>query len=184
MEPFIGMICIFGFNFAPRDWAFCQGQLLSIASNSALFALLGTTYGGNGVQTFGLPDLRGRVPLGQGQGPGLSNYVIGQAAGSENTTLTALNLPQHTHQVSVSIPVSGTPGTEFLPANGLSNLAAGLDGSGLEVMSYTQAATTASLKPFVANTGIAGSSSAFSNMQPYLVMNYCIALQGIFPSRN
>ncbi|MCA0381785.1 MAG: tail fiber protein [Bacteroidetes bacterium] len=184
MDPFLGMICIFGFNFPPRGWAFCQGQLLSIAQNTALFSLLGTTYGGNGQTTFALPDLRGRVPLGQGQGPGLPNYTLGEIAGSTTTTLLTTNMPQHIHQVSLSIPVASTAGTEAAPANGLSTLAAAVDGSGLEVMTYTQATADRTLKPFVANTGIAGGSQPFNNMQPYLAVNYCIAMQGIFPSRN
>jgi len=98
-QPFVGQISIFGFNFAPRGWAFCQGQLLSIAQNSALFSLLGTTYGGDGVTTFGLPDLRGRVPNGVGQGPGLANYVQGEVSGTESATLTVNNLAAHSHGV-------------------------------------------------------------------------------------
>src|SRR5215831_16990317 len=96
-EPFVAQIQIFAFNFAPRGWAFCAGQILSISQNTALFSLLGTTYGGNGQTTFGLPDLRGRVPLSPGQGPGLSNYSLGQVGGAENVTLTTTQMPQHTH---------------------------------------------------------------------------------------
>src|ERR1700710_1746158 len=97
MEAFLATILLFAGNFAPSGWAFCNGQLLAIAQNQALFSLLGTTYGGNGIQTFGLPDLRGRVPIHFGQGPGLSSYSIGQSGGTENTTLLLNNLPQHNH---------------------------------------------------------------------------------------
>src|SRR3954468_23228168 len=98
-EPFLGEIRMFGGNFAPRGWAFCNGQILSIAQNTALFSLLGTTYGGNGQTTFGLPDLRGRVAVSAGQGPGLSNYSLGELAGSESVTLTSANMPAHNHSV-------------------------------------------------------------------------------------
>src|SRR5690349_13883210 len=96
-EPFIGEIIMFAGNFAPRGWAFCQGQILSIAQNTALFSILGTTYGGNGQTTFALPDFRGRVPVGQGQGPGLSSYVLGEVSGTESTTLLTTNMPVHNH---------------------------------------------------------------------------------------
>src|SRR5262252_4819881 len=101
-DPFLGMIALFGFNFAPRGWAFCNGQLLSIAQNTALFALLGTNFGGNGTSTFGLPDLRGRVPVGFGQGQGLSDITIGEVSGVENLTLLLSNMPSHTHTITLS----------------------------------------------------------------------------------
>ena len=110
MEPFIGMIVQFGGNFAPRGWALCDGQLMSIAQNSALFSILGTTYGGDGRTTFALPDLRSRVPIHPGQGPGLSRYVLGQAGGVESVTLTVNNMPSHNHSFSGSSSVGSTVG--------------------------------------------------------------------------
>src|SRR6476659_7582144 len=103
-EPFLGEIRMVGFNFAPQGWALCNGQILSIAQNTALFSLLGTTYGGNGTQTFGLPNLQSRVPMHWGQGPGLSNYVIGEQTGTENVTILTSNLPPHTHTATVALP--------------------------------------------------------------------------------
>src|SRR4051794_10683767 len=110
-EPFIGEVIMFAGNFAPRGWALCQGQLLSIAQNTALFSILGTTYGGNGQTTFALPDLRGRVPLGQGQGPGLSSYVLGEVAGNENVTLISTQMPQHNHLLNCNSDSANTDQT-------------------------------------------------------------------------
>ena len=164
-EPFIGQIILFAGNFAPRGYAFCAGQLLPIAQNTALFSILGTTYGGNGQTTFALPDLRGRAPLSSGQGPGLSNYDLGQSAGQETHTLNANEMPQHTHLPQAA---SGDQTT---------NRAAGsVPASG---GAY---ATTANASG--AATSSAGGSQPHNNLQPYLVLNYCIALEGIFPSRN
>ena len=114
MEPFIGYITHVGFNFAPVGWAFCDGQLLSIADNKALFSLIGTTYGGDGVSTFALPDLRSRVPVHIGQGPGLSSYVLGQRAGTESTGLTVNQIPAHTHS-----PLAAVAGTSASPVNAI-----------------------------------------------------------------
>src|SRR5689334_21806331 len=133
-EPFLGQICIFGFNFAPNGWAFCQGQLMPIAQNTALFSLLGTQYGGNGQTTFALPDLRGRVPLGFGQGPGLSPYTIGEQAGVEAVTLVQGQMPQHSHLVSAN----GNPGPEAGPIN---NFPAA-DGGGVTTEYATSASGT------------------------------------------
>jgi microcystin-dependent protein len=181
MDVFLGSIMTVGFNFAPRGFAFCNGQLLSIAQNSALFALLGTMYGGDGRVTFGLPDLRGRVPIGMGQGPGLSNYNQGQVGGVEMTTLTNGQMPAHTHtlqlsaavQVSTANPSSDEAANGFL-ANTSSNFyaTAGTPGNNLGGVSISGTA------------GPAGGNQPVSIMQPYLVINYVIALQGIFPSRN
>lgn len=172
-EPFLGQICSFGFQFAPKGWAFCAGQIISIAQNSALFSLLGTTYGGNGVQTFGLPDLRGRVGINQGQGPGLSPYSLGQVAGSENNTLITANLPAHNHLVSCN----GTDGNPNAAKSPVNNFPGYNDAS----PSY---ATTANgvMNPMM--TSLTGSSIPVNNLQPYLCINFCIAMQGIFPSRN
>ena len=174
-EPFIAEIIMFGGNFAPRGWALCNGQILPIAQNTALFSLLGTTYGGNGQTTFALPDLRGRVPNNQGQGPGLQNYSLGQAAGSENETLIASNIPP----VPVTITVNANAdSTSSKPAN---NFPAGLsNGNG-----YNNASDNSTHWNANALTGTTGGSSIpVNNIQPYLCVNFIIALEGIFPSRN
>ncbi|MEM6769767.1 MAG: tail fiber protein [Bacteroidota bacterium] len=180
MEPFIGQIQLFGFNFAPRGWAKCEGQLLPIAQNSALFSLLGTTYGGDGRTTFALPDLRGRVAVGMGRGNGLSNVNIGEKLGSETNRLTAGQLPAHQHgltQASVSVPVSTedadqdeTDGNFLANSEIYHDAANGTYGSG--PISVTGVTDTT------------GSSQAINNIQPSLGLNYCIALVGIFPSRS
>ncbi len=173
-----------GFNFAPQGWARCEGQLLSIASNSALFSLLGTTYGGDGRSTFALPDLRGRVPIGQGSGPGLPNYSWGQKAGNYETHLTTSNLPAHSHTGNVnvssananlstptagaSIGVSGnTTGRSFTPSQ-----------------TYNNSAANVALNASSLTTHNTGSNIPFSNVQPYLGMYWIIALVGIYPSRS
>ncbi|MGC4119708.1 MAG: tail fiber protein [Myxococcales bacterium] len=164
-EPFIGQIIIAGFNFAPRGYAFCNGQLLSIAQNTALFSLLGTTYGGNGQTTFALPNLQGRVPIHQGQGQGLNNRTLGEMSGTESATLLSSNLPFHTH------PMTGSSSQAL--ADSPASAAPAVGGA------YGMPADTA-----MAPTGGAGSNNPFSIMPPYLVLNFCIAIQGIFPSRN
>ena len=197
MDAYLGMIVAFGFNFAPRGWAFCQGQLLAINSNQALFALLGTTYGGNGVQTFGLPDLRGRTLIGQGQGAGLSNYSMGQLSGSESTTLGITNMPAHVHTMpSTAATQAGNAvagnGDASTPENNYLALSPKV-GSGPNATQLKTYATTAAtpvklgggaISTTAATTGQAGGSQPFSILQPYLVINCCIALEGIFPSRN
>lgn len=167
--PFLGQISLYAFNFAPRGWATCDGQLLPIAQNQALFALLGTSYGGNGVQNFALPNLRGRVPVHWGQGPGLSNYVVGESVGSENVTLLSTQMPQHAHQVVAS----GNPPSQGGPAN-----AVWATGSTSPYASSANAAMAAGALT------AAGGSQPHPNIAPSLVLNCCIALQGIFPSRN
>lgn len=181
-EPFIGEVKVFGFNFAPKGYMTCQGQILSIAQNTALFSLLGTTYGGNGQTTFALPDLQGRAPIGQGQGPGLSFYAMGQVGGVENTTLTSVNMPQHVHTLNsarVQLKVNGSIGDANSP-----------DGAYLGFNATTTVYTeTPGTNEFAApavvsgSTDIAGGSQPFSILNPYLCMNYSIATQGIFPSR-
>jgi microcystin-dependent protein len=164
--PFLGEIRLFPFNFAPRNWAFCQGQTMAISQNSALFSLLGTTYGGNGTTTFLLPDLRGRVAVGQGNGSGLSPYSFGQVGGVESVTLLQSQLPAHTHaQPVTNSAASGSRPNGTVPATG-GSYAASSDGGA-----------------FVA-TSATGGSQPFGIVQPYLAMSYCIALSGIFPSRN
>jgi microcystin-dependent protein len=175
MDPFLGMITIFGFNFAPRGWAFCAGQILSIQQNTALFALLGTTYGGNGQTTFGLPDLRSRVAIGMGQGPGFSNYVIGQTGGTENVTLLSQQMPAHTHTMMGSADAQ-TVGN--VSGSSLGSAARGASSGTI------YAPGTTNQVPMGSATTPAGGNQPHPNMQPYLTVNYCIALEGIFPSRN
>ena len=175
-EPFIGQIMMFAGNFAPRDWAFCDGQLLSIAQNTALFSILGTTYGGNGQTTFALPDLRGRVPIQQGQGPGLSPYILGQASGVENVTLLISNIPAHTHSLGASSGQGDSPSPEgAVPAVTVD------PNSQQPLNSY---ASTPNTSMAATSVGLAGGSQPHTNIQPYLSINFIIALEGIFPSRS
>jgi microcystin-dependent protein len=171
-EPFLGEIRLFGFNYAPNGWAFCQGQLLPIAQNSALFALLGTMYGGNGQTTFALPDFRGRVPVGMGQGPGLPSYTQGEMSGEVSHTLIISEMPSHNHLVSPS------------QSAGTANPAGAFPGSDQRtpLNIYNATADGPTMNPQV--VGQTGGSQPHNNMQPYLAMNYCIALNGIFPPRS
>ena len=170
-EPFLGEIRMFAGNFAPRGWAFCNGQLLSIAQNSALFAILGTTYGGNGQSTFALPNLQSRVPLHPGQGPGLSPYSLGQTGGSETVTLLTNQMPAHTHLVSASSSNGNTvsPQSAFPASNANNN------------RDYNTSANTTMSSQMIS---AAGGSQPHNNVQPYTCVNFIIALEGIFPSRN
>jgi microcystin-dependent protein len=182
MDEFIAIIKMFGGNFAPRGWALCNGQILSIAQNTALFSLLGTTFGGNGQTTFALPDLRGRVPIHPGQGPGLSPYSLGQQAGSENVTLTILNMPQHTHtfaQPASSSDGNTTSASNNLPAVGVVNI-----GGSDNTLSNFRLTDAPDVTLRAGNTGIAGGSQPSTIIQPYLCVNFIICLEGIFPSRN
>ncbi len=188
LEPFLGEICIVPYNFAPRNYAFTNGQIMSIAQNSALFALLGTTYGGNGIQTFALPDTRGRVIVGAGQSPGTSDYQLGQMGGTENVTLTVNQMPAHTHAATTTVAVKArgvsTEGNADSPSGNAwaaksrgtlySNAAPNVD-MAAGAIEVAGASTT---------IGLTGGSQPFSIVQPYLVLNPIIALQGIFPSRN
>lgn len=171
MTPYLAMIVIFGFNFPPKGWAACNGQLLPINQNQALFALLGTFYGGNGIQTFALPDLRGRVPISMGNTG--SQYQIGIPGGTENVTLTTAQMPAHNHLITGSADLGDTANPQnAFPAN-----------TGVDDREYKLAATNAVVmnSRVVNNTG---GNQPFSVLQPYLALNFCIALQGIFPSRN
>ncbi len=170
-EPFLGQIMLVPYNFAPRGWAFCSGQILPIAQNTALFSLLGTTFGGNGQTTFALPDLRGRVPNGSGQGPGLSNYDLGQVGGTETGTLTVNQMPSHNHLVNVNAD-SGDTGR-------IENTYLANSSETPYIASITTPGTMA--PQMIGNTG---GSQPFNVLQPYLTLNYCIALEGIFPSRS
>ena len=171
MNPYLGMIIMFGGNFAINGWALCQGQLLSIAQNTALFSLLGTTFGGNGQTTFALPDLRGRVPVGQGQGPGLASITLGEMGGAVTAQLLLTNLPAHQH----TLAGSSLAGNASLPTN-----AVPANSGALDKEYSTDLTAPVSMQP----TGLTGGSQPFSIRNPYLGMNYQIALQGIFPSRN
>ena len=173
--PFIGQITMFAGNFAPRNYAFCNGQILSIAQNTALFSILGTTYGGNGQTTFALPDLRGRVPIQPGQGPGLSNYSLGQQAGTETTTLLVNNLPAHNHPATVTSNASSGSASDTVPTGNF--LAA-------DNQYKNTSNTTLNASAVTVTVGPSGGGQPFNNVQPYLCINFIIGLQGIFPSRN
>lgn len=170
-EPFVGEIRMFGFNFAPKGWAFCSGQILPIQQNTALFSLLGITYGGDGRSTFALPNLQGRAPLFWGQGPGLSDYSQGQTGGTTTVTLAANQMPAHNHPMSATT----TNGSQLAPAGNI--WAQDVGGANF----YAPTATSPMNATIV---GQAGGGQAHDNMQPYLAVNFCIALQGIFPARN
>jgi microcystin-dependent protein len=170
-EPFLAEIRLFPYNFAPRGWAFCQGQLLAISQNTALFSLLGTTYGGNGITTFGLPDLRGRCAVHVGQGPGLSPYDLGQVGGTETVTLSTSQIAPHPHPANCLDANANT-------AAAANNIWA-KDAGGNPQYGTTKAAGT--MAPNI--IGPSGNGQAHNNIQPYLALNYCIALQGIFPQR-
>jgi microcystin-dependent protein len=178
MDPFLGEIRMVGFNFAPTGWALCNGQTMSISQYSALFALLGTTYGGNGTTTFNLPDLQGRVPIHWGNGAGLSPYVIGTKGGAENVALLSNQMPMHNHMVNVNNQNGGNSD----PTNGI--LAVGNTGGRTPTVNldYTTSAATGTLAP--AAVSVAGGNVPHPNIQPYLTVNFIIALVGIFPSRN
>ncbi len=172
-DQYLGEIRLFPYNFAPSGWAFCNGQIMAISQNTALFSLLGTTYGGNGTTNFALPDLRGRAAISSGQGPGLSNWALGQTVGSENVTVLQTQLPSHNHTVSPAAndsPASVTrPGGAVMARVSTAVYAGAGDGS------TTMAAST---------TSTTGGNQPMPVLNPRLVLNYCIALQGIFPSRN
>ena len=180
MEGVMAVVTMVAYDFMPKNWASCNGQILSIAQNTALFSLLGTTYGGNGVTTFGLPDLRGRVSTGCGQGPGLSNYVLGEIGGVENMSLNVNNLPPHVHNGPINITQKGGLSPDSADPSGWS--------VGAIPNGYASAATAGvnMLTPTYTNTtiGVAGSSQPFSLLTPYLTVNFVICMYGIFPSRN
>jgi microcystin-dependent protein len=177
-NPFVAEIRIFGFNFAPKGWATCGGQLLPISQNTALFSLLGTTYGGDGKSTFALPNLQGNVALQQGQGPGLSLYDLGEQTGSQTVTLLQTELPSHSHSVNAdSGAANSTSPSGNLYKDGQ------IPGSpAIAIASYnTSTPPTTTLNP--ATISPAGGGQPHNNMMPTLVLNYCIAMQGVFPPR-
>ena len=181
MDPFLGEIRMVGFNFAPTGWALCNGQLLAISSNTALFSLLGTTFGGNGTTTFALPNMQSRAPIHQGQGTGLSLYTMGENAGTENVTLIASQMPIHNHLMAVNSSNSN----QNNPTN---NILAVTNNNVTDPRNptpyptYSNAASTGTLAATAISTS--GGSTPHPNLQPFLVVNFIIALQGVFPSRS
>jgi len=170
-EPFLGEIQIVPYNFAPRGWAFCNGQILPISQNTALFSILGTTYGGNGTTNYALPNLQGATPIHWGQGAGLSSYIVGDVGGTPSVTLLSSEMPAHTHQLSGdgSAATTGTP-----------NASESLGKA--DVPMYNGAT---SLTPMSNSAiGVAGGGAPHNNLQPYLVLSFVIAMQGVYPSRN
>lgn len=172
MDPFVAEIRIFAGNFAPRGWAFCNGQLLPISQNTALFSLLGTTYGGDGRVTFALPDLQGRAPMHPGQGPGLSFHNLGEQGGAETNTLSSAGIPSHVHGTAFN--ATSGPATTSDPQNNLHARTA--------ENIYGSRGTSVDMAP--GSVGLSGGSQPHNNMQPYLSLNFIIALQGIFPPRS
>lgn len=172
-DPFVAEIRIFPFNFAPKGWAWCNGQLLPLSQNTALFSLLGTTYGGNGKSNFALPDLQGRAPMHPGQGPGLSLHDLGEMSGSETVTLLESEIPSHTHTLRASNQTADIqePTSATSVAKASSALPFAASGGPLVSMSFN------SLTP-------AGGDQPHNNMMPYLTCYFCIALQGVFPPRS
>ena len=175
VDPFVAEIRIFGFNFAPTGWAQCNGQLLPVSQNTALFSLLGTTYGGNGASTFALPDLQGNAAMHPGQGPGLSDRVLGEMNGSQTVSLLISEMPVHSH-APVSAKIGG--GQPDPTGNMWGTSSAGK----VAALFYAPAGPTVNMHP--AAFALSGGSLPHNNLMPYLILNFCIALQGIFPSRS
>jgi microcystin-dependent protein len=173
-DPFVAEIRIFPFNFAPKGWAWCDGQLLPLSQNTALFSLLGTTYGGNGKSNFGLPDLQGRAPMHPGQGPGLSLHDLGETGGSETVSLIESEIPAHAHTIFASTAAADEEGSK----NPAGAVPGGQQGSNALYTAFAAPVATApqALAP-------AGGDQPHNNMMPYLTCYFCIALQGVFPPR-
>ncbi|WP_206082003.1 phage tail protein [Maribellus sediminis] len=179
MDPFLGQIMMFAGNFPPRGWAFCDGTLLPISSNTALFSILGTTYGGDGRTTFALPDLRGRVAMHPGHGPGLSSRILGQKGGTESVTLTTSEMPSHNHAATGTVQAKNGQPDESNPGGTVpASLTGGAEG-------YAETPNTTMKSGGVDITvGNNGGNLPHTNVQPFNCVNYIIALQGVFPSRN
>jgi microcystin-dependent protein len=179
-QPFLGEIEAFPYNFAPRGWAFCAGQILQIQQNTALFALLGTTFGGDGVRTFALPDLRGRIANGSGQGPGLAPYNLGQMGGEEAHTLAMPEMPAGPHNHAITAVNNATANGTNVPSSSVTLGAGYASESGSPVVNiYSSAGPTVPMSSLASSGG-----QPHENRMPYLAINYCIALQGIFPTRS
>jgi microcystin-dependent protein len=171
-DPFVAEIRIVGFNFAPKGWAFCNGQILPLSQNTALFSLLGTTYGGDGKSTFGLPNMQGMAPMQQGQGLGLSQRFLGETGGEETVTLLQTEIPSHNHFAMAALTSGEADPTNHTWGSGL---------KGHEVEMYAPSSSLAQMSPFALS--VTGGSLPHENMPPYLVLNFVIALQGVFPPR-
>lgn len=180
MEGVMAVVTMVGYDFAPKNWAFCNGQTLAIAQNQALFSLLGTTYGGNGINTFCLPNMQSRVGVGVGQGPGLSNYTLGEMTGAENVVLSQANLPSHMHNGNVTVTPRAADSAEDLSATG--------NFPGQIANGYAPTATSGTTMqgPNVVSVALggAGSSQPVPMLTPYLTVNFVICMYGLFPSRN
>lgn len=177
-NPFVGEIRCFGFNFAPSGWAFCNGQLLPISQNTALFSILGTIYGGDGQSTFGLPNLQGQIPMHWGSGPGGFNTVVGQVQGFSTVQLTISQIPIHAHSIVSGLIAAGGVNEHVAMPSGSAFI-----GPSAPDQIYNTSPTINA--PFSSSAiGSTGASIPHDNMQPYLVLNFCISLLGIFPSRN
>jgi microcystin-dependent protein len=191
-EPFLGQIILVPYSFAPRGWALCNGQILPINQNQALFSLLGTTYGGDGVTIFALPDLRGRVALSSGEGPATSSYTLGQVSGAESIVLNVTQLPPHSHSFALG-SLAATANVKNAAGNSRSPVGAmpAIEAAGVTATySDNAVATAGAMAPGAISlsgaptVGATGGGQPVAILQPYLTLNYCIALQGIFPSRN
>lgn len=179
-EPFLGQVTCYGFNYAPKNWALCQGQILSISQYTALFSLLGTSFGGNGQSNFGLPNLQGSVPIAYGQGPGRPVYAIGETGGQSSVTVGANELGPHGHAFNAT---SNTATATASQNNQFGKPQRGSPKAGFDLgLIYSPGAPDTRLAP--GSVGLTGGGGAHNNMQPYLALNYCIALVGIFPSRS
>lgn len=177
-DPFVGEIRCFGFNFAPRGWAMCNGQLLAISSNTALFSILGTTFGGDGRTTFALPNLEGRSPMHPGSSPGLTT-ILGEPTGSSTVTLIISEVPRHTHAIFAAQIETGGGSERSAGPTPTSYLARSGGGT-----IYQEPPTTPNTPFSTSAIGVTGNSQSHNNLQPYLVLNFCIATEGIFPARN
>lgn len=184
MEEFIGVIKLFAGNFAPRGWAMCNGQIMSISQNSALFAILGTTYGGDGQNTFALPNLQSRIPIGMGQGPGLSSYVQGQAAGQETNTLNISQMPAHNHVAVVKVSSANASISAATPNSSIATPGSLVSRTFSPTLGFNEVTPDIQLASTTVTNSVVGSSMPVTNIQPYLALNYIICLEGIYPSRN
>jgi microcystin-dependent protein len=173
MDPFVAEIRIFPFNFAPKGWAFCDGQILPLSQNTALFSLLGTTYGGDGKSNFALPDMQGNAPMHPGQGPGLSLHDLGETGGSETVSLLESEIPAHSH----ALTANSNPGNVKLPSASVTLARSG----GAAENTYGPASSLVNMNDNVLTP--AGGDQPHNNMQPYLTLSFCIALQGVYPPR-
>lgn len=177
MDAYIGTICVFGFNFAPYQWAYCNGQIMAISQNTALFSLLGVTYGGNGTTTFGLPNLQGRAAIDQGQLQGGSLYTMGETAGTDSVTVLTSNMPAHNHPVTLALKGNDRDNSSQSPAGAYPATSAG----GVNIFNSSQ---NANMKSPTVTIGTSGGSIPIPISDPSLVMNYSICLYGMYPSRN